>query len=181
MMYNTLFAYEFAARLIDMETIDLGIPLEPSVPSPLERQDDKYDNDYFINSISTEVVVGTKRQLIDVGVASPVIKCSKISERSQLGSTEQEAAPRDSDEAATAETVEQPIEISNRILNKPKSAIVGVHPTNVARPIVNSKGHTAYLTFAMAPLSRRGDGATTDHQPAIGADVSSIDRKYREI
>lgn len=44
--------------------------------------------------------------------------------------------------------------LQNRIKNRPVSSVNGTYEMHIARPIAGMKGHTAFLTFAVAPLSR---------------------------
>jgi hypothetical protein len=44
--------------------------------------------------------------------------------------------------------------LQNRIKNRPVSAVNGSYEMHISRPIAGMKGHTAFLTFAVAPLAR---------------------------
>jgi hypothetical protein len=44
--------------------------------------------------------------------------------------------------------------LQNRIKNRPVSSVNGTYEMHIARPIAGMKGHTAFLTFAVAPLLR---------------------------
>ena len=42
--------------------------------------------------------------------------------------------------------------LQNRIKNRPVSNVNGSYEMHIARPVAGMKGHTAFLTFAVAPL-----------------------------
>lgn len=51
-------------------------------------------------------------------------------------------------------TDEQFRSLQNRIKNRPVTSVNGTYEMHISRPIAGMKGHTAFLTFAVAPLMR---------------------------
>lgn len=118
-------------RVIEMETLDLGLAAKPAEASPAPTTD----------TAATS--------------SSESVNSAGNSNSAGDDSGEGDGRKRKLDENATAaERAEEDrlYKLMRRTANQPKSSVNGTHSVKIARPVQSMKGHTAFLTFAMCPL-----------------------------
>jgi hypothetical protein len=133
----------FDGRLIDMETLNLGLSTEEDVINnfgvreSMEVQSkagitkvDTLSNEEEKSSLNNEKGLKRKLDLVDIPETS-------------MGGSGSSGTLDDSYSGKWPEGT------SKRAWNRPKSSVNGLYKIPIARPIYSMKGHSAFLTFAV--------------------------------
>lgn len=152
----------YDARVIDFDTLDLGLTEEEEFINNKSARDPH--NQFQRPLHRTEQAFGIKptdgnRSPVDEEAVAAEeesdnhdvhsLKRRKIDEESHGVSNDGDDLPPP--EAKSAASIRS---MNNRIRNRPKSSVSGSYQMQIARPITIMKGHTAFLTFAVCPLSK---------------------------
>lgn len=157
----------FDARVFQMETLDVGLGSEEnerenarSVRDPLASHqqwthfpssvvEDNKSNVAIANDNNEEEDDGSDESEKDSDAADPSSKKRKREEPIESHARENAASEglEVGEDIFTAEGKRRPYK------NLPKAAVNGQYTMHIARPLTQMKGHTAFLTFAVAPVS----------------------------
>ena len=164
-MQSCLLLYTFIFREIEVETLDLGARKKPSSDSDSKANGSSNNNSNNSSSADSvkieETDVGTKRKLDEItsstGNEEQVKPDELTDDVDDNGNTEEDEGERvdastDGIRYADLPPEKQKLRDYQRMLNRPKANFGESESRKVARPIGVMKGHTAFLTFAMAPL-----------------------------
>jgi hypothetical protein len=151
-LFLTLYAWYY--RVIDLETLDLGLTPEEQELSEKSTRDPNLEHYHSKESKSIEAEITevlesqSKRQKLDHHRASD----NNINnDEAKEGKHDAEEMEGEGDEEIDEEKFQQ--QLSNRIRNRPKSSVNGIYQMHSGRPIFTMKGHTAFLTFAIRSFS----------------------------
>lgn len=136
-----------------METLDLG------VRKTKKAIDAKKNNDTNSSSSSSggdvkEESVGDKRKLNDLTDNQEADDNVKEEEEQTESGEDRVDTSTDGIKYSDLTAEQQKLRDHQRMLNRPKAYFGESEWRKVARPIGTMKGHTAFLTFAMAPLHK---------------------------
>ena len=138
---------------MDVETIDLGLTPEEDKLNNFSPRDPQLVNQEYV---STEGPTASLPKEADISVTeTQALKKRRVGDAGDVDSNPTDAAEASALEDGNKETPEEQIGetgLDRRIRNRPKSSVTGMYKVNVARPLNSMKGHTAFLTFAIAPL-----------------------------
>lgn len=158
----------FDARTVALETLDLGLgeadsatvqQNESSARDPTARW---YTAKSPVPALPTpgedKAVVQpqdhhSKRRKIDEGSAQAVDDRSEDDRDNDGEDQDKDEGQVDAQDGPREEGEVVPEHLLRRLLNRPLPSVSGSYTMHVARPFPTSKGHTAFLTFAVRPIS----------------------------
>lgn len=154
----------FDARVVDMETVDLGLSPEEEA---LNNKSSRDPNNFFQkgrppskSNASYCRTYGSTNAPQGNGNGNNESDNEEGSEQEDDREDTEEVKDQSNKRQRTEEVVDGATTDANtaprmslRKLNCPKSAVTGDYTMQVARPLLNMKGHTAFLTFAIRSLT----------------------------
>lgn len=134
-----------------METLDLGLSNSPENNEELEVTKSIIDPQAFHQKYNQSQTRPDSHTHSDSQQVSSESACKRQRLENE-GNVEEEKEEGDGDQAILNEDEVRERRRLNRIKNRPRSAVNGTYSMQVARPLQSMKGHTAFLTFAVAPI-----------------------------